>query len=88
MAILNLPLISNLRDKIVEYLYKRVMSSYLHEDYPINKIKTNYNEGELSLDMNNVVLDENALNNKLSNIYYLNGGYLGKKKIIRLFYKI
>ena len=76
MALLNLPLISKLRDKIVEYLYKRVMSNYLHEDYPINKIKTDYKDGNLYLDMNNVVLDENALNYKLSNIYYLNGVYL------------
>lgn len=76
MALLNLPLISNLRDKIVEHLYKRVMSNYLHEDYPISKIKTNYTDGNLFLDMNNVVLDENALNCKMSNVYYLNGGFL------------
>lgn len=76
MELLNLPLISKLKDKIVEYIYKRVMSNYLHEEYPPEKIKTNYNDGELSLDMNNVVLDENALNSKISNIYYLNGNYL------------
>lgn len=71
-----MPLISNIRDKIAEYVYKRFMSNYLHDDYPISKIKTNYTDGDLFLNMNNVVLDENALNRKLSNIYYLNGGFL------------
>ena len=69
------PLFANVRNKIVKYLYKRVMSNYLQDDYPIEKIGTEFVDGNLFLNMNNVVLDENALNRKMSNSYYLSGEY-------------
>ena len=76
MDLLNLPLVSQVRDKIVRYLYKRIMQNYLQTDYPIEKIRTEFADGNVLLDMNNVVLDENALNRKMSNNYYLNGDFL------------
>lgn len=77
-SLINFPIISNLRDKIVEYLCKRFMSNYIHEDHPItqDKIKNNYEDSNLILELNDLVFDENALNCKMSNVYYLNGLFL------------